>query len=56
MTGPRELPLLPTANEAAGLAGFVDRVIVPALVERFLRDHGVETPASGTLAKPKDAA
>ena len=36
---------------------FVDRVIVPALVERFLSEHNVRRPDGDTpLAKPKDAA
>ena len=45
-----------TASEHAALVTFIDRVIVPALVERFLRDHGVQSPERGTLAKTKDAA
>ena len=35
----------------------VDRVIVPALVERFLAEHNVRRPDEDTpLARPKDAA
>ena len=45
-----------TASEHAELVTFVDRVIVPALVEKFLRDHGAQTPAGDPLAKTKDAA
>ena len=45
-----------TVSEHAELVTFVDRVIVPALVERFLRDHGVQSPERGPLAKTKDAA
>ena len=44
------------SDRSAPFATFVDRVIVPALVERFLRDHGLQTPEGGRLAKPKDAA
>ena len=38
------------------LASFVGRVVVPALVERFLQEHGMQAPSGGTLAKPKPAA
>ena len=57
MTGPNGPPVLLTADETADLATFVDRVIVPALVERFLSEHTVRRPDGDTpLAKPKDAA
>ena len=45
-----------SVSEQAELARFVDRVIVPALVERFLREHRVQTSARDTLATSKDAA
>ncbi len=46
-----------TAEESATLAAFVDRVVVPSLVERFLSEHNVRRPdAKAPLAKPKDAA
>ena len=45
-----------SVSERAELVTFVNRVIVPALVERFLRDHGVQSPERGPLAKTKDAA
>ena len=48
--------MVTTGSEHAELATFVDRVIVPALVERFLRDHRSQTPESGTLVKTKPAA
>ena len=44
-------------SEQAALVTFVDRVIIPALVERFLSEHTVRRPDGDTpLAKPKDAA
>ena len=43
-------------SEHAELVTFVDRVIIPALVERFLREHPVQTSARDTLATSKDAA
>ena len=44
-------------SDPADLATFVDRVIVPALVERFLAEHKLRRPDEDTpLAKPKDAA
>ena len=45
-----------TGSEHAALVTFIDRVIVPALVERFLREHGAQSPERDTLAKAKDAA
>ena len=46
-----------TVPEHAELVAFVDRVIIPALVERFLSEHTVRRPDGKTpLAKPKDAA
>ena len=45
------------AEEATDLDTFVDRVIVPALVERFLAEHNLARPGGRTpLAKPRDAA
>jgi hypothetical protein len=39
------------------LADFVDRVIVPALVERFLAEHAVRRPERhAPLVQPNDAA
>ena len=44
-------------SEQAALVTFVDRVIIPALVDRFLSEHTVRCPDGNTpLAKPKDAA
>ena len=46
-----------TAEKATDLDTFVDRVIVPALVERFLAEHTLRRPDQNTpLAKPKPAA
>ena len=45
-----------SGQEHAALVSFVDRVIVPALVEKFLRDHSVQFPERGGLAKTKPAA
>ena len=43
--------------ERPELVTFVDRVIVPALVERFLAEHTVRRPERHPpLATPKDAA
>ncbi len=51
------MPPVLTADKAADLATFVDRVIVPALVERFLSEHKLRRSDEDTpLAKPKDAA
>ena len=45
------------ASNHSDLNTFVDRVIIPALVERFLAEHTVRRPDGDTpLAKPKDAA
>ncbi len=46
-----------TISKHGELVTFVDRVIIPALVERFLSGHTVRRPDGDTpLAKPKDAA
>ncbi len=51
-------PVAPTrGSNHSDLDTFVDRVIVPALVERFLLEHRLRRPDGDTpLAKPKDAA
>ena len=44
-------------SDQSDLAMFIDRVIIPALVERFLAEHNVRRPDGDTpLAKPEDAA
>ena len=48
--------MVTTGSDQAELLTFVDRVIVPALVERFLREHRRQTPESGPLVKTKPAA
>ena len=57
MTEPRRSPVLRGGDESGDLATFVDRVIVPALVERFLAEHKLRRADEDTpLATPKDAA
>ena len=49
--------MVTTVPEHPQIVTFVDRVIIPALVERFLSGHTVRRPDGDTpLAKPKDAA
>ena len=48
--------LVTTVPARAQLVTFVDRVIIPALVERFLSEYTVRRPDGDTsLAKPKAA-
>ena len=44
-------------SDQSALTAFVDRVIVPALVERFLAEHNLRrSEGERPLATPRDAA